>query len=203
MEKFYKIKLKNSIIFWSYKIREEEIKDLLKVKEVIFPKQVHGNNIFWLEKEEELVCDGIFTKRDYTFIGIKTADCIPLILYNKKFIGAIHIGWRGLARGILKELKVFIEKENSYLKECLFFIGPSIGKCCYEVKDDVGLLFPRFYKNFKLDLKGFLIDFLIENGVKEKDIILKDICTYCNKDFPSYRREKTGRRILTGIFKKS
>ncbi len=195
MEKFYKIKLKNSIIFWSCDVKEEEIKKILKVREVIFPIQVHGNKI--------LVCDGIFTKRDYTFIGVKTADCIPLIVYNKNFIGAIHIGWKGLSKGILEELKNLIEKENSSLKDCIYFIGPCIGKCCYEVKDDVGLLFPKFYKNFKLDLKGFLIDFLIENGVKEKKIILEEICTYCNINFPSYRREKTKRRILTGIFKKS
>lgn len=202
MEEIFKFETKESIILWSFKVKPENFKVLFPLKNIIFPKQHHSNLIFWLEKEKFLNCDGIFTKENYVFVGVKTADCVPLIVSNKNFVGAIHCGWRGLSKGILENMKNLILKENSSFKECKFFLGPSICKNCYEVKEDVGNFFPQHFKDGKLDLKGYIIDFLIKNDTCKENILIDESCTFCNKQLPSHRRDKTKGRILTGIFKK-
>jgi YfiH family protein len=202
MEDFYKIEIENSTILWTNKLEEKEFKRFFPLKRVIFPKQNHSSLILWEEGKKILICDGVFTKEKNIFVGVKTADCVPLIISNEKFVGAVHCGWRGLSKGILENLKNLILKENILIEECKFFLGPSICKNCYEVKEDVGNLFPSHFKKGKLDLKGFIFDFLIKNGAFEKNILIDKNCTYCNKFLPSYRRDKTKGRILTGVFKK-
>lgn len=201
MKKLYKINLDNSIVFWTDKIKEDELKSYFPVRNIIFPVQEHSNLIYWVENEKKLICDGIFTREEGVLIGIKTADCVPLIISNKNFVGALHCGWKGLSLGILKNMEELIKKEKSSLKECLFFLGPSICGKCYEVKDDVGLFFSEFFKKGKLDLKGFILDFLIKKGVPLEKVIIDKNCTFCNKSLPSYRREKSSGRILTGIIR--
>ncbi len=203
MEDFYKIETEFSIILWTYKLKEEEFNNFFPFKKIIFPKQIHSNFIYWEGEEKELECDGLFTKEKNIFVGVKTADCVPLIVSNKNFVGAIHCGWKGLSSGILENMKNLILKENSSFEECKFFLGPSICKDCYEVKEDVGNLFPLHYKGGKLDLKGYIFNFLIKNGAFYENILIDENCTYCNEFLPSYRRDKAKGRILTGISKKS
>lgn len=200
MKEIYKIIFEDAVIFWSFNIKEEDIKKFLSIDKVIFPNQIHSNKIIWIEKSKDLKCDGILTKEKNCFVGVKTADCVPLIIWNKDFVGALHCGWRGLSRGILENLLKILKKKNIYLKSCKYFLGPSIGKCCYEVKEDVGNLFAKFYINGKLDLKGFILNFLRENEVLKENIEINELCTFCNKSLPSYRREKSKGRILTGIY---
>lgn len=202
MEDFYKIETEFSIILWSYKLKENEFNNFFPIKKIIFPKQIHSSLIYWEGEKKELECDGLFTKEKNIFVGVKTADCVPLIVSNKNFVGAIHCGWRGLAKGILENMKNLILKGNSSFEKCNFFLGPSICKNCYEVKEDVGNFFPPHFKEGKLDLKGLIIDFLIKNGAFEENIFVDENCTYCNKFLPSYRKDKTKGRILTGIFLK-
>lgn len=201
MKDYYKINLGYSHILWTFKLKEEQIKDSFGLEKVFFPEQIHGNNIILFERDKNNKCDGVFTREKNVFLGVKTADCVPLILSHKEIIGALHCGWRGLAGGILESLKNFIENEGFSLKEFFFFIGPSIGPCCYEVKEDVGNLFPDFFKDGKVDLKGIILNFLIKNGVKVKNIKVEYTCTFCNKSLPSHRREKSKGRILTGIYR--
>lgn len=201
MKDYYKINLGYSSVIWTSMLKEEDIKSKFSLKEVYFPKQIHSNLLVLFEKDKNIECDGVLTREKNVFLGVKTADCVPLILSHKEIIGALHCGWRGLAGGILENLKIFLEKEGFSLKECSFFIGPSIGSCCYEVKEDVGNLFPDFFKDGKVDLKGIILSFLIKNGVKVKNIKVEYACTFCNKSLPSFRREKSKRRILTGIYR--
>lgn len=200
MEEIYKIIFEDAVIFWTFRIKEEDIKKFLSTNKVIFPKQIHSNKIIWIEKCKDLRCDGILTKEKNCLVGVKTADCVPLLIYNKNFVGALHCGWRGLSSGILENLSKVLKEENIYLKSCKYYLGPSIGKCCYEVKEDVGNLFKKFYVNGKLDLKGFILNFLYENEVLKENIEISDFCTFCNKSFPSHRREKSEGRILTGVY---
>lgn len=203
MEKFYKINLGKSKVFWCYDLSEEDFKVAAKAKKAFFPKQIHSNKILWVKDEKEKICDGAFTKEYNFLLGIKTADCVPLIVSGGNFVGAIHCGWRGLSKGILHEMKKIIEMENSFLKDCYFFLGPSIKKCCYKVGEEVGRFFGIFFEDGKLDLTGFIVNFLLENLVQKSRMIIDKNCTFCNKDLPSYRREKTKRRILTGILMKT
>lgn len=200
MKEKYKIIFEDAEIFSSYNVKEEDLKEFLSIDKIIFPKQIHSNKIIWIEKCKDLKCDGILTKEKNCFVGVKTADCVPLIIWNKIFAGALHCGWRGLSEGILESLLKLLKEENIYLKDCKYYLGPSIGKCCYVVSEDVGNLFEKFYVNGKLDLKGFILNFLFENEVLKENVKINKLCTFCNKSLPSYRREKSKGRILTGIY---
>ncbi|MEJ5167436.1 MAG: polyphenol oxidase family protein [Thermoanaerobaculia bacterium] len=202
MKDFYKIILGSSEVIWSIKLKEEEFKINFPVREVHFPVQIHSQKICFVENLESFEADGLFTREKGVFVGVKTADCVPLMVSHKKFVGALHCGWKGLSKGILENLKKIVEGEGANLKECNYFLGPSIGFCCYFVKEDVGDLFPEFFKGGKLDLKGIILNFLIKNGVSPVNIILDKTCTFCEKYLPSHRRERASGRILTGIFRK-
>lgn len=56
-------------------------------------------------------CDAIFTSRPKQACVVLTADCLPIILFDKRMtkVAAIHAGWKGLSKGILEEtLKEFV-----------------------------------------------------------------------------------------------
>ncbi|MCZ6638482.1 MAG: polyphenol oxidase family protein, partial [Candidatus Dadabacteria bacterium] len=81
-------------------------------------------------------------------------------------------------------------------------IGPSIKKCCYEIGEDVASLFEERFQNFDQYLfksreSKYFLDLSLANklglqkaGVPDIDVI--DICTKCNDNFYSYRREGKG-----------
>lgn len=129
--------------------------------------------------------DGLITKEKELFISVTVADCLPILFYNPKIqeIGIIHAGWRGLYDGIIENLKIDF-------KETLFYIGPGISKCHFEVKEDFPL--PYFKKGNKYfsDLKKIAKEKIIKMGGQEKNIEVSKDCTYCKKDkYSSFRRE--------------
>ena len=86
--------------------------------------------------------DALITKVKGIGLGVITADCVPIIIYDSKnkIIGCIHAGWKGAFSGIIKNTVNKIRKLNS--KNKIFAsIGPCIGKKSYEV--DL-----KFYKKF-------------------------------------------------------
>ena len=92
-----------------------------KSKKVYLPKQVHSNKFHFIQKttnRKRVECDAIITKQTNTPIGVLTADCIPIILYDPKIemISAIHAGWRGAFSGIVKNVVNFFVKKGSKKK---------------------------------------------------------------------------------------
>jgi len=81
-------------------------------------------------------------------------------------------------------------------------IGPSVGRCCYEIREDVATrirevfddwgeyLVPSGGSAYMLDLPGINRSALERAGVRSIEVI--GICTKCNADFYSYRREGKG-----------
>ncbi len=129
--------------------------------------------------------DGLITKEKEVFISVTVADCLPILFYNpkKEEIGIIHAGWKGLYKGIIEKLKI-------NFKDTLFYIGPSISKCHFEVNKDFPL--PCFKKNNKYfsDLKKIAKEKIIKMGAVKKNIEISKDCTYCKKNkYSSFRRE--------------
>lgn len=153
--------------------------------------------------------DGFYTKTSNP-IGVKAADCVPILLSRKdgEMVAAIHAGWRGTHAKILEKLSHHLEAKGEKLSNWVAAIGPAIGACCYEVSVE---LIEDFIKTFpgiepdlitpalrKLDLQAVNAHELQRLGIGELDII--DECTYCSMDplkgpmFHSYRREGEGTR---------
>jgi polyphenol oxidase len=184
--------------------------------------QVHGDKIFILDDPDipfnevkEISADALLTQMPGKPIGIFTADCLPILIYDPrlKVIGAIHAGRMGSAQSIiLKVVREMSRKYGSRPAELVAGIGPAIGGCCYEVGENCiqpfKELFPDEKSLFRPSLTGnYFLDLVAVNkvggekaGLLPENIFSMNLCTFCStRDLFSYRREgKTG-RILTTI----
>ncbi len=185
----------------------------LDPEKLVMVKQVHGDAIVVAERPDaELMdtpADGMITKTPGLVLGIRTADCVPVIFWDpvRKVAGIAHGGWKGVKEGILSQmLKIFEKTCGSQLSDLRVAIGPSIRKCCYEVGKEFMGYFPGFYRGKDaakgyLDLVGVVKDRLLKRGVKAAHIEDCSRCTVCENDkFFSYRVEnQTQERILSVI----
>jgi YfiH family protein len=163
------------------------------------PKQRHTNVVRVVSEPGEYeTCDALLTDVEGVYLVVSVADCIPLFVFDpiKNVVGAIHVGWRGSASGIVNEaLKVLGEEFSSSPEDLIAYIGPSARSCCYEVGGEVAGKFPEEYTRAKsdgkffLDLPGLSRRRLMEFGVKEERIEENGKCTICTPGlFHSYRR---------------
>jgi len=173
--------------------------------------QVHGDGVFVLGDGDGLgearVSDGdaVVTSLRGIGIGVSTADCVPILLADAggTVAGAVHAGWRGTMLRISDSALRKIDEEYGLKPSRLnAVIGPSVGKCCYEVGEDVASLFRGGFDDcseylvetdgckFMLDLPGINRNALEKAGVADIEVL--GICTKCNPDFYSYRREGKG-----------
>jgi hypothetical protein len=135
--------------------------------------------------------DGLWTEdRGLPMLAI-VADCLPLAIARvnggKPALAVLHAGWRGLLEGIVAK---GVEALGGGLVAAA--IGPSIGPCCYEVREDVSDPFRRAFgfglvRDGKLDLWSAAERALRATGVARVDRF--DVCTACNPElFFSHRR---------------
>lgn len=177
--------------------------------------QIHSDIVNVVEKcDIGLKKDGdaLITNLTNTPLLIFTADCVPIALIDKKnkAIGLIHAGWRGTYSKIVKNtIDKMIEKYNTNPEDIVSVIGPSIGRCCYEVSEELIEKFNTILTNkdekfyiikegkYHLDLWNVNEQILKECNVKKENIINLNICTSCESDrFHSYRKhDKTNERI--------
>lgn len=149
-------------------------------------------------------------------IGVYTADCLPIIIYDNKnkVIAIVHAGWPGsVGKVAVKALRDMQDNFKSNLEDLEIYFGPSAKVCCYEVTDEfkdklreynfIGkVLIKRSGKLF-FDLPGFNILLLQEAGIKKEQINLENnLCTICDNNFCSFRRDKNNFRQLNIAFLK-
>jgi YfiH family protein len=150
--------------------------------------------------------DAMITNAPDIFLGIQTADCIPILVVDqkRKVIAAVHAGRQGTALHITKKvLKKMEEEFGSLLEDLIIALGPSIGPCCYEIDEKVflpewePLLIPGKEKRWMVDLAKINIEQMKKEGIEERQIYRIHLCTNCHHDlFFSYRREgRTGRQL--------
>jgi len=146
-------------------------------------------------------CDALVTDRQNLVITVLTADCVPILLYDpqKRVIAAVHAGWKGTKAGIVaKTVKKMGEEFGSDPGDIVAGVAPSIGRCCYEVGEDVAEHFfdlPEAYtqkgEKYMLDLPYINKYQLLEAGLSEANIEMSGICTACETErFFSYRKEQ-------------
>jgi len=171
---------------------------------LILMHQTHSNKVIEITRnnfKKKIKADAIVTKMKGIALGVVTADCVPVILYDVKnqIIGCIHSGWKGAYSDIVKNTINKIKKmsPNNLIYACL---GPCIAQKSYEVDS---IFFKKFVnlskKNKKyfsnknstkklFNLRRFVADKLIEHKVRI-DHVNKD--TYAQKsNFFSYRRSR-------------
>lgn len=187
------------------------------------PEQTHSNNI-GIVTTCNMGCgaididsripntDALITNVPNVCIMILTADCVPILLYdpNKQAVAAIHAGWRGSANGIVaKTVEQMTICYGTNPSDIIAAIGPCIGKCCFEVGDEVVEQFAHqpstiisvphsAKKHIDIQLSNKL--WLLDSGVSESNIELANCCTKCSGgEFFSHRHNQTLGRIGSGI----
>ena len=127
-----------------------------KKNNLILLHQIHSNKFYNINKVpiRKKIGDGLVTKKRGIALSILTADCAPILIYDKniKMIGALHAGWKGAYKKIvLKMLKYFLIK-GSKKENIIVVIGPCIAQKNYEIKSD-------FFKKFINQDKNNIIYF--------------------------------------------
>lgn len=210
------------------KINKKSLKGFLdalrvEIKSVVFPEQVHGSSVMTIgdsKKQFILSADGLITNNKKVFLGVVTADCLPVIFYDNRLeiAGIAHGGHKGILKGILKNMVLGFKRLGSDTQNILVAIGPSIGVCCYDVPRERIKMFDKFLSSdgdsrrtsfarmtnlyqtrsekYFLDLKNITLKILVKRGIQRKNIEISPICTKDNLgDFFSFRgegREKFG-----------
>jgi YfiH family protein len=207
-EKWFKLSTKSS-----YKAQEKKYFHL---------KQVHSDKIFHLQNENqknimhEVEGDAIITELENIFIGVKTADCVPVFIFckNPRLIAAIHSGHLGSFFEITKKTIEKIFQINSSIKPNNLFahIGPYIFAENYEVGEKFYLKWiQKNHENQKYFVlkdnkfyfdNGFcILDGLLKLGFKRENIEISEKNTFLDENFYSHRKGDLGRNInLIGIF---
>lgn len=88
----------------------------------------------------QLAGDGLITRTPGLLLGIQAADCIPVVLADRKrrAIGVFHAGWRGTLKRIVEKGAGEMRRWFGTLpRDILAAIGPGVGGCCYQVGDEV------------------------------------------------------------------
>ncbi|MEJ2717132.1 MAG: peptidoglycan editing factor PgeF [Deltaproteobacteria bacterium] len=121
---------------------------LLDPARIAFARQVHGSAIEVLESVPRIAptADALATAVPGLFLAVKTADCLPILLLDpaRRVVAAVHAGWNGTRRRIVRNVVRMMKSEfRSDPSDLLVFLGPAIGSCCYEVGETVLVPFRR------------------------------------------------------------
>jgi polyphenol oxidase len=209
-------KIKNSQDRNSTKTEEIfQLSNFLKITEnkIYMLDQVHGDliiNIDSMDNKPFPVADGIITKTVKCCLVIRTADCVPVFVFDKKnsILGAVHSGWKGCKLNISGKLIKKIKAEHgSTTDDLCCYILPSIGPESYVIKMDVGSYFTDDIitrnNNIYLDLWKNIYNSFKQEGISDENILVSGLCTYKNNtDFFSYRRGDSGRNLNFAYFNK-
>ncbi|RDU62234.1 hypothetical protein CQA53_09470 [Helicobacter didelphidarum] len=152
-----------------------------------------------------IICD------DSDFVAmIMVADCNPILLYcpKKKVFALLHAGRKGVCQSILTHAVILLRRDYMVdVADLRIFIGASIRKCCYEVGFDIAQNITEQFGNkhiyqvdtkYMLDMISILCEEMQKIGIQESHITIPNLCSSCNKEYFSYRRENTTGRF--GIF---
>lgn len=168
-------------------------------------KQVHSDIVLSAHSPCGVVGEGdaIVTATPGVWVGVRTADCVPILLADRgrRGIAAVHAGWKGTAAGIVGNTIQRMRTEfGSQPADIAAVIGPAIGGCCFEVGDEVAA---HFQVSGRSERGRPMVNLEAENaaqlalagvGAIEK----LGICTRCGGEaYHSYRRdgERAGRMI--------
>ncbi len=201
--------------------KKSSLDTFMPLKKLVFLHQIHSADGFCITSQDQaetmqpFVYEGDFLITNVAHIGlaIVTADCLPIILYDKRnhIVALIHAGWRGSIKGIaykaLQRMQTIFGTQPESVRT---FFGPSAKVCCYQVGVDVQEALDAFsckdtvlvshkgtdyfdlplFNKLQLEAKGI---------IKQTAVMAYNVCTIENNLFCSYRRQKdsSGNRQIT------
>lgn len=185
------------------------------IKSIFLVDQIHSSDIFNLinpnQLNDKIDADAIITALPNITIGVVTADCMPILVYDPivNIIAAIHAGWRGVYASIIENTIQKMRKTYGCLTENLIAkIGPAITQNSYEVGEEfyqkwlnLSSVNEKYFlhnSSIYFDLVAVAIDKLLNLGLKEQHIENSAIDTFSNEEYYSYRRSFKAEKIELG-----
>lgn len=172
-------------------------------------RQVHGDRVVEAGGPEG-EADGVWTERPEHWVGVGTADCVPVLLVDPdgQRVAAVHSGWKGTEARIVARAVEAFQARGSRVGRLLAAVGPCIQRCCYEVSEELA---GRFTSGFgphvvgrepgarpHLDLSLAVRETLLGAGLLAERVDVLQACTACDaRRFFSHRRDagRTGRHL--------
>ena len=171
--------------------------------------QTHSNKVEHIKSvnnSEKIYCDAMLTRSNEIALSVLTADCAPILIYEKEneIVGCIHAGWKGAFNGIIQNTLKKLEEIGGNVQALFVSVGPCISQKNYEVKKDFYL---RFYKeskkndsfflkkdenSFNFDLRGYINKKFKDLGVLKIENVTIDSFASKNEYFSHRRAKKLG-----------
>jgi len=165
---------------------------------LVMMNQVHGNHVRLISQTqirsqsiEVFKTDAVMTEEKSVWLAVKTADCVPILIYHPKpVIAAIHAGRKGLELGVISNTLQKIQQKTNQLDGLKIWLGPCICESCYEINRETK-------EHYNLLEKAVA---QIESFVQKPTIHISGMCTSCqNEDFFSYRKGDVTERLYSLI----
>ena len=173
-------------------------------KNIFLLNQIHSNKFIYIDNRYNLniksKADAVITNQRNLPVAVLTADCAPILICDdkKKMVAAIHAGWKGTYKDIVKKVIKFMVKKGCKLGNITAAIGPCIALENYEIKQDFIKRFIKkdkknqiFFKKIKnknyFNLSRYIYSQLKNLGLKNIDIINKDTFNVKNNFFSARR----------------
>tara|TARA_B110000037_G_scaffold191100_1_gene224428 strand:- start:242 stop:1000 length:759 start_codon:yes stop_codon:yes gene_type:complete len=173
-------------------------------KDTFLLHQIHSNKFIYINDKYKLKtkprADAIITNQKNLPIAVLTADCAPILICDNKknMIAAIHAGWKGAYKGIIKKVIKFMVKKGCKSKNITAAVGPCIAVENYEIKQDFIKKFLKkdkqnkiFFKKIKnknyFNLNKYIYSQLKNLEIKNIDMINKDTFNVKNNFFSARR----------------
>ena len=174
-----------------------DVRLVRSVEDTLQPEKALGETVY---------CDALTTATPRILVGVKTADCVPILLADPQTgaCAAVHAGWRGtVSRIVARALENLGAEYGTRPGDVRAAIGPAAGGCCYEVGGEVieafrekfpgsdSLFTPTREGHALVDLQRANREQLAAAGLSPENIHTAPLCTMCRTDlFFSSRREK-------------
>lgn len=198
----------------------------LPAERIILPHQVHGAKVEVLTESDLRLdskalaeklegVDGLITAERNLCVGVSTADCVPLILYDPvhHVAGAVHAGWRGTVQQIachaLRQMQTHFstsaEEVKAVIAPCISMVSFEVGEEVYEAFSAAHFPMRRIARKYgekwHIDLPEANAFLLERCGVRRENILFSNECTMGNsQDFFSARRHTiSSGRLYTGF----
>ncbi|PIR94378.1 peptidoglycan editing factor PgeF [Candidatus Falkowbacteria bacterium CG10_big_fil_rev_8_21_14_0_10_39_11] len=182
----------------------------INLEQMVAVDQIHGNHVVvvgsgdmgagaW-EKDWLRGYDGLVTKETGVALVVESADCVPIMFYDPRvgIVGAAHAGWRGVVSNISEKMVEHMNELGSDKAKILVEIGPHIGSCCFEIREDILNQFEAYpdcvqmnSSLIRVDLTKIIKKQLIGAGIEVSNVGGQKHCTRCEHNFYSYRQSNT------------
>jgi polyphenol oxidase len=190
---------------------------------LMFAHQVHGTQGLRVTRPAAQhafthEADFLYTNQPAFGIGVLTADCVPLVIYDptNSAVALVHAGWRGAVHGVVRAAcDALSTTYGTHLSDVQVIVGPAACSCCYVVGTDfIEMLtasshyahgaYTQRDGNVFFDIPLYIMNQLRDLDVPQHSICTTyAVCTICDTGFCSHRRDQesplAGRRQMTVV----